>query len=63
MSQPPSSNSQEKSASDNPFYLPHYYSHGDYYSEISDNEIKEEDKKPENDSSDWDSFGDLILFI
>jgi len=63
MSQPTSQNNQEKkSASDHQFYLPNYQSQGDYYSEISDSDSVDEEK-PEKDSGDWDSFGDLILFI
>ncbi len=62
MSQPPSSENPKESASDQSFYSPRHYSHGDYYSEISDNETPE-DENSDNDAGDWDSFGDLILFI
>lgn len=62
MSQPPSSKNPKESASDQSFYTSSHYSHGDYYSEISDNETPD-DGTSENDAGDWDSFGDLILFI
>ena len=61
MNQTPSSNSSEKSAADQPFFLPHYDSFGDYNSEVTENVHDDLDKKSEKD--DWDSFGDLILFI
>lgn len=61
MTQPPFSNSSEKSTSDQPFPLPHYDDFSDYNSEIAENSQEYLDKKSEKD--DWDSFGDLILFI
>lgn len=63
MNQPPSPNNPEKSAADHPFFLPHYDSYGDYYSEITENEHDDPDKESEKDNGDLDSFGDLILFI
>jgi hypothetical protein len=61
MNQQPSSNSSEKSVADHPFFLPYYDVFGDYNSEMLEDEHDDSDRKSEK--GDWDSFGDLILFI
>ncbi len=61
MNQQPPSNISEKSVADHPFFFPHYDVFGDYNSEMLEDEHDDSDRKSEK--GDWDSFGDLILFI
>lgn len=62
MSTPPSSEPHQEFNSDKnqPHITPSYDIYGERFSEVSEHQIYDESDKKKDD---WDSFGDLILFI
>jgi len=60
---PPSSPNDHKefnSEKNQPHITPSYDIYGEHFSEILEEQVNEES---DNKRDDWDSFGDLILFI